>query len=158
MSVALPGGGPPLTGVASEPGVAAALAHRMPHLCAGFAALLLTSWWLLASGPVERPEQRQPPPAQQESSSPDVAAACDLCSGCDASACDCACDLGDACSACDVGGCDCVAVPPGAMTHTFEAAAGPERPRCDRPLGRNAWASLGLLVPLVVMFLWRRQR
>jgi hypothetical protein len=138
------------------------LAQRMPHLLLGMAAFVLASWWVLARGGEEN--QRQPPPAQQDSSSPDVAAGCDVCSGCSGVDCgDCACDLGDACSACDIGGCDCIAVPPGALTHTFDAAAEPgvrgrDRPRGDRRLGPQAWASLGLLVPLAVMFFWRRRR
>jgi hypothetical protein len=142
-----------------------ALAQRMPHLMLGFAALVLASWWVLARGGQEPPTHRQPPPAQQDSSA--GAGGCD-CSGCDlGSACDCAdcaCDIGDVCSACDVGSCDCIAVPPGAVSHTFDAAAerGPlprrDRPRGDRRPGLGAWASLGLLVPLAVMFWWRRRR
>ena len=143
--------------------MATALAQRMPHLLLGFAALVLASWWVLARGGEEQPVHRQPPPAQQDSS---AAGGCD-CSGCDLSACDCAdcaCDIGDACSACDVGSCDCIAVPPGAVTHTFDAAAdrgaarGRDRPRCDRRAGLHTWASLGLLLPLAVMFWWRRRR
>jgi len=134
------------------------LAQRVPHLLLGMAAFVLASWWVLARGGDEQ-QHRQPPPAQQESS---AAGGCD-CSGCDLSACDCACDLGDACSACDIGGCDCIAVPPGALTHTFDAAAdrgprGRDQPRGDRRPGLQAWASLGLLVPLAVMLIWRRRR
>ena len=144
-----------------------ALAQRMPHLLLGCAALVLASWWVLARGGQPPQQQHQPPPAQQDSSAAGGCdcGGCDL-SGCDLSACDCAdcaCDIGDACSACDVGGCDCIVVPPGAMSHTFDAAAergvrGRDRPRGDRRPGLGAWASLGLLVPLAVMFWWRRRR
>ena len=139
------------------------LAQRMPHLMLGFAALVLASWWVLARGGQDPSMHRQPPPPQQDSSS---AGGCDCggadCSGCDFSACDCAdcaCDIGDACSGCDLGGIDCVAVPPGAVTHTFDAAdATAGRPRPARRHGLGVWSSLGLLVPLAVMFWWRRRR
>jgi hypothetical protein len=129
----------------------------MPHLLLGMAAFVLASWWVLARGGADDPAQHQPPPAQRETSS---ASSCDPCAGCD-----CACDVGDlcgACDACDIGSCDCIAVPPGAVTHTFEAAdrsvQGQVRPRHDRRAAMQTWASLGLLVPLAVMFWWRRRR
>jgi hypothetical protein len=132
-----------------------ALAERMPHLLLGMAVFVLASWWMLARGGQEQ-QHRQPPPAQDSSG---AASSCDPCG-----ACDCACEAGDLCSscdACDVGSCDCVAVPPGAVTHTFEAAGRPAprpgQPR-DRHAGLKSWASLGLLVPLAVMFWWRRRR
>ena len=120
------------------------LVQRMPHLLLGLAALVLASWWVLARGGEEQAKRN--PPAQQQSSNAGADVACDVCVGCDLSACDCD------CGGCDVGGCDCVAVPPGA-THGLEAAGGR-----DRPAGARSWASLGLLVPVVVMLLWRRRR
>ena len=151
-----------LAGLPLEPGVAAALARRMPHLCLGFAALLALSWWTLANMPYDQRGHQQPPPQQAPQS--DTGSACSGCdctgcdaSGCDASACE-VCSACDACSGCDIGGIDCIAVPPGAVSHTFESAADRDRLHRGHPVGRNAWASLGLLVPIAVMFLWRRRK
>jgi hypothetical protein len=120
----------------------------MPHLLLGFAALVLASWWVLARGGEDEAARHQPPPQQQST----TASSCD-CGGCDLSVC----DLGEACSGCDLS-CDCIAVPPGALGPSLESAGGIERPPSAGPVGRQAWASLGLLVPLVVMFVWRRRR
>jgi hypothetical protein len=131
--------------------VAVALARWVPYLALGFAVLLAGTWWTLARGP-GAPPPAPPPPASPQAPATSSASFCDACQ-----ACDCACELGDLCESCDAGGCDCVAVPPGALDHSLEGSAA-TRPRCEGGTGRRALASLGLLAPLLVLFLWRRRR
>ncbi|HEY3351838.1 MAG TPA: hypothetical protein VGQ83_01195 [Polyangia bacterium] len=143
-----------------EPGVAHALAGRMPLVLLAVAAALLLQWWVLASGSRQGGQPAPPPaPAQGDGAAQRSQSACDCggcdCGGCDAADCGSVCELGDACSGCDVGGCDCIAVPPVGVLGGGGDAHSSCSPRTRKLVQVT---SLGLLVPLIVLGWWRRRR
>ena len=159
-------------------GVARTVARFMPLILLGCAALLTAQWWVLARGPWGPPGARPPPPypppypagppvVYYQPMPPPVIVApavcacadcgCAPCYGCDCGGPGgCICDLnGCGCAGCGV---DCAAVPP----VTVGEGAGREPASLMRP-GRTALlqsvlAGLGLLLPIGLLWIWRRRR
>jgi hypothetical protein len=159
-------------------GVATAVARFMPLILLACAALLTAQWWVLARGPWGPPGAPPPPyyPPPYPAGPPVVyyqpmpppavvvtpACACADCGCAPCYGCDCGgpggcmCDL----NGCGCGGCgvDCAAVPP----VTVGDGGGSDPASLVRP-GRSALlqsvlGGLGLLLPIGLLWIWRRRR
>jgi len=159
-------------------GVAAVVARSMPLILVACTALLLAQWWVLARGPWGPPGAPPPPyyPPPYPAGPPVVyyqpmpppvvvapaACACADCGCAPCYGCDCGGPGGCVCdwNYCGCGGCgvNCAAVPPATLGDgTGTEPAGMVRPG-PAALLQSVLGGIGLLLPIGLLWLWRRRR